>query len=62
MEIKNIKRQDDISDLQEAIEIIKQARDKVKSMLNRNKKIDIQNEGAVDHANISKDMLADVIV
>lgn len=62
MEIKNITRQDDIRDLQDAIEIIKQARGKIKSVLVRNKEIDKYNEMAVQFATTSKDMLLDAAV
>ena len=62
MEIKNIKRESDIRDLQEAIEITKQAREKIKSVLIRNKEIDKHNEMAVQFVKTSRDMLTDVAV
>lgn len=62
MEIKNITRQDDIRDLQEAIEIIKQARDKIERMLKRNKEINPQNEMSIQFATTSKDFLSDAAV
>lgn len=62
MEIKNITRQDDIRDLQDAIEIIKQAREKIKSVLVRNKEVNKHNEMAVQFATTSKDMLTDAVV